>query len=138
MLIYTTNDDVLFIINMIASSVCSKVHDDYFFRSIIHDFSDVLQLYRLLKITVRFFNNRPTLFFKTFFFSFLYQTISIDQFHINLFFVASGLSPKSNRPFRDNFHTCAETLPDGKAARFHCKVLFTLATLITLWLSGRI
>ena len=36
------------------------------------------------------------------------------------------------RPFRDNFRTCAETLPDGKSARFHCKVLFTLATLITL------
>ena len=70
MLIYTTNDDVLFIINMIAPSVCSSVHDDHFFRSIIHDFSDVLQLYRLLKITVRFFNNLPTLFFKTFFFLF--------------------------------------------------------------------
>jgi hypothetical protein len=28
------------------------------------------------------------------------------------------------------FWTCAETLPEGKTARFHCKVLFTLATLI--------
>jgi hypothetical protein len=30
---------------------------------------------------------------------------------------------QSNRPFRDNFRTCAGTLPDGKAARFYCKVL---------------
>jgi hypothetical protein len=28
----------------------------------------------------------------------------------------------NNRPFRDNFRTCAETLPDGKPARFHCKL----------------
>jgi hypothetical protein len=32
---------------------------------------------------------------------------------------------KKNSPFRDNFRTCAETLPDGKPARFHCKLLFT-------------
>ena len=69
-LLYTTNDDVLFIINMIAPSVCSSVYDkDYFFQ--IHDFSDVLQLRRLLEITVRFFNNRHILFFKRFFFFYI-------------------------------------------------------------------
>ena len=90
-LLYTTNDDVLFIINMIASSVCSNVHDDYFFRSIIHDFSDVLQLYRLLKITVRFFNNRPTLFFKTFLFLFYIRRYQQTNFTLTYFLLQAAL-----------------------------------------------